>query len=219
MYHILSSLLSEPLFHTIVGRVCYHEEWHYFIEFHSEFLVISPLMVSLSTVFFLGPYPQLENLRINRCQYSILPEILYDSNVKAMLENHLGITRVIYAPRVTMHSTDQEMLSCIVVNRTLRGQMDIKAQSSDSEVNNSLLSPLSLIQSIAMTELPVFHNLIFVASIIAFCAFLIIRYTWSPWQKLPPGPRGFPLVGNVLQPNSQLWLSFTQWKKTYGGIL
>ena len=167
--------------------------------------------------FFLGPYFQLEAIHINRCQHS-LPEIFCDSD-----ESNAGKPSCSYegdiCTNITMHSTEQEMLSCIVVNGTLRGQTDIKAQTSESEGNDSLLSPLLSFQSISMTELPALHNLIFVTCAIALCSFLTIRYTRSPWRKLPPGPRGLPLVGNVLQPNSQLWLSFTRLKKTYGEIL
>jgi hypothetical protein len=39
---------------------------------------------------------------------------------------------------------------------------------------------------------------------------LIVRYFRSPWRKLPPGPRGFPLLGNVLDMRSKQWLKFTQ---------
>ncbi|KAK1231056.1 hypothetical protein PQX77_005832 [Marasmius sp. AFHP31] len=36
---------------------------------------------------------------------------------------------------------------------------------------------------------------------------------------LPPGPKGLPLVGNVLDmPNGQEWKTFAEWGRTYGGI-
>ena len=34
--------------------------------------------------------------------------------------------------------------------------------------------------------------------------------------KLPPGPPGWPILGNLLDLNDRSWLKFTEWKKTYG---
>ncbi|CAA7268211.1 unnamed protein product [Cyclocybe aegerita] len=46
-----------------------------------------------------------------------------------------------------------------------------------------------------------------------------VRYIRSPWRKLPPGPPGIPLLGNLLQIQDKPWLSFTKWKDTYGPIM
>ncbi|KAG6917741.1 hypothetical protein DXG01_001279 [Tephrocybe rancida] len=51
-------------------------------------------------------------------------------------------------------------------------------------------------------------------------AFLVARY-W-PWQRkrgLPPGPKGWPIVGNLFDmPKETMWHTFAEWGKTYGDI-
>jgi hypothetical protein len=43
------------------------------------------------------------------------------------------------------------------------------------------------------------------------------RYFTSPYRRLPPGPRGYPIIGNVLELRSaQSWLKFADWRKKYG---
>ncbi|OCH87844.1 cytochrome P450 [Obba rivulosa] len=37
--------------------------------------------------------------------------------------------------------------------------------------------------------------------------------------KLPPGPRGVPFFGNLFQVGKGSWITFTEWKKTYGPII
>jgi hypothetical protein len=38
-------------------------------------------------------------------------------------------------------------------------------------------------------------------------------------QRLPPGPRGLPLLGNLLQvPIKKNWVVFHRWQKDYGEL-
>ena len=44
----------------------------------------------------------------------------------------------------------------------------------------------------------------------------IVNYIRSPWRRLPPSPRGLPVLGNALQLRDKSWLLSKDCKERFG---
>ncbi|KAI0066937.1 cytochrome P450 [Artomyces pyxidatus] len=60
---------------------------------------------------------------------------------------------------------------------------------------------------------------LFLSAVLVLITVFAVEYLTSPRRKLPPGPRGWPLLGNAMSLGKAQWLTFTEWKKTYGDVV
>jgi fumarate reductase subunit C len=62
--------------------------------------------------------------------------------------------------------------------------------------------------------------LTFPANVVVLClvVILLVRYLRSPWRSVPPGPRGLPIIGNVLEARNKAWLFKEDCQKRYSGL-
>jgi hypothetical protein len=51
---------------------------------------------------------------------------------------------------------------------------------------------------------------------VALVVILVARYVRSPWRKVPPGPKGLPVLGNALQVQNKNWMYEKERKQKYG---
>ncbi|KAK7678433.1 hypothetical protein QCA50_018493 [Cerrena zonata] len=55
------------------------------------------------------------------------------------------------------------------------------------------------------------------------CAFILLKWlkqTSKSTLPLPPGPKGYPIIGNLLQmPSTTPWKTFREWSKLYGDVM
>ena len=106
----------------------------------------------------------------------------------------------------------------------LYGAADASAYVSSlpSEGKVPAKDPLGLNLIISRPLIPLAVNAIWetktltIGIVLGIVIIFTINYIRSPWRKLPPSPRGLPVLGNALQLRDKSWLLSKNCKERFG---
>jgi len=93
----------------------------------------------------------------------------------------------------------------------------VPADGSNS-VGNAGMPKFSLSRSLRALTVSAFQEprSFTAGTLLGLLVIFIVYYARSPWRKLPPRPRGLPIIGNALQLMDKNWLVSKDCKERFG---
>lgn len=63
-------------------------------------------------------------------------------------------------------------------------------------------------------------NVPLVTATVLFASYVVRKIQRRSLGPLPPGPKGWPIIGNILDiPQKNSWLTYSEWRRKYGDII
>ena len=83
----------------------------------------------------------------------------------------------------------------------------------NAEISKSILPRSLRTLTVSAVQMPKSFT---TGALLGLLAIFVVYYARSPWRKLPPRPRGLPIIGNALQLMDKDWLISKGCKERFG---
>ena len=122
-----------------------------------------------------------------------------------------GLWRKVLTGRIYHRSKELECL-CAILDEGIGGNMTNDPLKAIGLILPCQTKPPRLWATTSCSALSK-HPMTYLATLIVV---LVAHYVIRPWRKVPPGPKGLPILGNALQLQNKGWMFERECKQKFG---